>query len=160
MGRDGPPGEQQPGGDLGVGQSLLHERGDLDLGRREAVPAAARLPVLGVRPAPYAVGPERSLQPGNVRGRAQQVVDLHGIGEGGPGLATIAGLDEVPGGRLQRLGPQQRAAAGLIALGGREQPGGVMVQQATAVQRVGLPVRDLRFGGERDGLAREGPRRV
>ncbi len=31
-----------------------------------------------------------------------------------------------------------------------------MVQQPAAVQRVGLPVRDLRLGGERVGLAREG----
>ncbi len=31
-----------------------------------------------------------------------------------------------------------------------------MVQQAAAVERVRLPVRDLRFGGERGGLAREG----
>ena len=33
-----------------------------------------------------------------------------------------------------------------------------MVQQAAAVQRVRLPVRDLRFGGERGGLARQGLR--
>ena len=33
-----------------------------------------------------------------------------------------------------------------------------MVQQTAAVQRVRLPVRDLRFGGERGGLAREGLR--
>ena len=33
-----------------------------------------------------------------------------------------------------------------------------MVQQAAAVQRVRLPVRDLRFGGERGGVAREGLR--
>ena len=31
-----------------------------------------------------------------------------------------------------------------------------MVQQAAAVERVRLPVRDLRFGGERGGVAREG----
>ena len=33
-----------------------------------------------------------------------------------------------------------------------------MVEQAAAVQRVRLPVRDLRFGGERLGVAREGLR--
>ena len=33
-----------------------------------------------------------------------------------------------------------------------------MVQQAAAIQRVRLPVRDLRLGGERGGLAREGLR--
>ncbi len=31
-----------------------------------------------------------------------------------------------------------------------------MVQQAAAVERVRLPMRDLRFGGERGGVAREG----
>jgi hypothetical protein len=36
MGRDGPPGQQQPGSDRWVGQPLLQERGNLDLGRREA----------------------------------------------------------------------------------------------------------------------------
>ena len=30
-----------------------------------------------------------------------------------------------------------------------------MVQQAAAIERVRLPMRDLRFGGERGGLARE-----
>ena len=33
-----------------------------------------------------------------------------------------------------------------------------MVEQAAAIQRVRLPVRDLRSGGERGGLAREGLR--
>ena len=41
-------------------------------------------------------------------------------------------------------------------LRGREQPGGIVVQQAAAIQCVCLPVRDLRFGGERGGLARQG----
>ena len=51
--------------------------------------------------------------------------------------------------------------AGLaITFRGREQPGGIVLQQAAAVQRVRLPVRDLRFGGERGGLAREGLRGV
>ena len=31
-----------------------------------------------------------------------------------------------------------------------------MVKQAAAVERVRLPMRDLRFGGERGGLAHEG----
>ena len=31
-----------------------------------------------------------------------------------------------------------------------------MVQQAAAIERVRLPMRDLRFGGERGSVAREG----
>ena len=115
-------------------------------------------PVLGVRPAPDAVGAERGLQPGDVRGRAQRGVDLHGAGERGPRLAAVVGVDEVPGRRLQRLRPLQRPAGLVVALRGREQPGGVVVQQAAAVQRVRLPVRDLRSGGEGVGLAGEGLR--
>ena len=49
VGRYGPPGQEKPGGDLWVGQSPLHQRGDPCLGRREAVPAAPRLPVFSVR---------------------------------------------------------------------------------------------------------------
>ena len=111
-----------------------------------------------VWPAPDAVGAERGLQPGHVRGRAQGGVDLHGPGERIPRLAAVVGVDEVLGGRLQRLRAQQRPAGVVITLRGREQPGGIMVQQAAAVQRVRLPVRDLRFGGERGGLTREGLR--
>ncbi len=102
------------------------------------------------------MGPERRLEAGDVRRRAQRRVDLHGPGERVPRLTAIAGVDEVPRGRLQGLGPQQRPARVVIALRGREQPGGVMVEQSAAVQRVGLPVRDLRLGGERVGLARQG----
>ena len=32
-----------------------------------------------------------------------------------------------------------------------------MIEQAAAIEHVRLPVRDLRFGGKRGGLAREGP---
>src|SRR5260370_550236 len=53
VGCDGPPGQQQPGGDLWVGQPALHERSDLGLGRREAVPPALRLPLFPM-PAPPA----------------------------------------------------------------------------------------------------------
>ena len=82
-----------------------------------------RPPVLGVRPAPDAVGAERGLQPGDVGGRAQRGVDLDGRGEGGPRLVAVVGVDEVPGGRLQRLGPQQRPAGVLVALRGRRAAG-------------------------------------
>src|ERR1017187_6527131 len=60
VGRDGPPGQEELGADLWVGQSLLHQRGDLGLGRRQAVPAAPRLPVFGVRAAADAM----SVEPG------------------------------------------------------------------------------------------------
>jgi hypothetical protein len=86
--------------------SLLHERGDLDLGRREAGPATPRPPVLGVRPAPDAVGPEGGLQPGDVGGSAQGGVNLHRTGERGPRLPTVAGADELSGGCFQRLRAQ------------------------------------------------------
>ena len=65
-----------------------------------------RPPVLGVRPAPDAVGAERGLQPGDVRGRAQEGVDLHGTAECAARLAAVGGTDELFGGRLQRLRPQ------------------------------------------------------
>ena len=112
-----------------------------------------------------ACGPRRmpwarnvGLQPGDVRGRAQRGVDLHGRGERGPRLDPVVGVDEVPGRRLQRLRPLQRPAGVLVALRRREQPGGIAVEQAAAVQRVRLPVRDLRSGGERVGVARQGLR--
>ncbi len=152
-GGDGPAG-QQPGGDLRVGQPLLDERGH-DLGRRETVPAAARPPVSDARPAPDAASPERGLEPGDVRDRAQGGVGLHGPGEHGPRLAEVAGVGELPGRRLQRLRLLQRPAGVVVPFRGREQPGGLMIQQAAAVQRIGLLMRDLRSGGEGDGPARE-----
>ena len=107
VGRDGPPGEQQLGCDLRVGQSLLDEPGDLDLGRREAVPAAARPPVLGVRPAPDAVGAERRLPPGDVRGRAERGVGLTARSERGPRWARSSASTKYPA-----------AASGAFALSG------------------------------------------
>jgi len=69
------------------------------------------------------------------------------------------GVDEVPR-RLQCLRLLQRPAGVVITLRGRQQPGGVAVQEAAAVQCVRLSVRDLRFGGQRGGVAREGLRGV
>ena len=111
--------------------------------------------MLGVRPASDAVGAEGGLQPGDVGGRAQRGVDLHGAGERGPCLVAVVGVDEVPGRRLQCLRPRQRPAGLVIALRGGEQPGAVVVEQAAAVQRVRLPVRDLRLGREGVGAAGE-----
>ena len=42
---DSAGGQHQPVGDFRVGQSLLDEGGDLDLGRREAGPAGVRMAV-------------------------------------------------------------------------------------------------------------------
>jgi hypothetical protein len=53
-------------------------------------------PVLGVRPAPDAVRAERGLEPGDVRGRAEAVVDIDGLGERVPGRTAVAGVDELP----------------------------------------------------------------
>ena len=85
MGRDRPPGQQQRGGDLWVRQPCLHQRGDLGFGGREAVSPAC-------------------LQPSHVRSGAERAVDVRCLGERGPGLLAVAGADELPGGRLQRLG--------------------------------------------------------
>jgi hypothetical protein len=159
VGRDGPPGQHQLDSDFRIGQPLGHEGGDLALGRCEAVPAAAGLPVPGARPEPDAVGAECGLEPGDVGGRAQGGVDLHGGSERGPCLTAVAGAEEFPCGRLERFRSQQRPAGVLIPLGGREQPGGVVLEQPAAVQRVGVPVRDLRPGREGSGLAGEGLRR-
>src|SRR5215469_1486796 len=61
MGRDGSPGQQQLGGDLRVGQTLSYERGDLGLGRREAVPAAPGPAVFRMRAAANAMSAEPGL---------------------------------------------------------------------------------------------------
>jgi hypothetical protein len=66
VGRDGPPRQQQLGGDLWVGQSALRQCGDLGLARREAVPAAPCLPVFRARAAADAMGAERGPQPGDL----------------------------------------------------------------------------------------------
>jgi hypothetical protein len=96
------------------------------------------------------------LQSGHVRGRTEGGVDLHGAGERIPCRAAVAGVDKVHSGRLQRLGRQQGPTGVVVALGGREQPGSIMIEQAAAIERVRLPVRDLRFGSECGGLACEG----
>jgi len=69
---------------------------------------------------------------------------------------VVAGVEELSRGRLQRLGRQQRPAGLGVALGGGQQPGGIMIEQAAAIQRVRLPVRDLRAGGQGRGVARQG----
>src|SRR5208283_4576379 len=108
--------------------------------------------------APDAVGAERGLQPRDIRGRAEEGVDLRGEGERLPRLAAVVGVDVLSSGRLQRLRPGQWPPGVVITLRGREQPGSIMVQQAAAIERVRLPMRYLRFGGERGGLARQGLR--
>src|SRR5439155_18868032 len=113
-------------------------------------------PWLGRLLSPEAVGLERGLQPGRVRARAQPGVNLHGGGEGGPGLAAVVDIYEKPGRRLHGLRPRQRPADLLVALRRGEQPRAVTVEQAAAVQRVRLPVRDLRPG--REGLDAAGER--
>ena len=95
VGGHGPTGKQQLGGDLRVGQPFHDERGDLGLGRGEAVPAAARLPVLGMRAPADPVGAEPCLQPGYVGGGAERGVDLHGPDERGPCLVTVLTAEEL-----------------------------------------------------------------
>ncbi len=75
---------------------------------------------------------------GDVRGRAQRGVGLHGLGERGPCLAAVADADELFSGRLQRLRAQQRPAGVVITLRGCEEPGGIVVKQAAAIERVRL----------------------
>ena len=83
MGRDRPPGQQQPGGDLWVRQPCRQQRGDLGFGGRKALL------------------PDR-LQPGHVRGGAEPAIDLHRAGERGPGLPTVAGRMNSPPARSDR----------------------------------------------------------
>ena len=78
------------------------------------------------------------------------------MGECGPGLAELAGGDELPGGCLQRLRPLQRPSGVAVTVRGREQPGGVVIQQAAAVERVRLAVRDLGSSGVQVGAVRNG----
>jgi len=63
---------------------------------------------------------------------------------------VLIGAEEHRGGGLVRLRREQRAAGLLIALGGGEQAARVMSEQARAVQRVRLPVRNLETGSERE----------
>jgi len=63
---------------------------------------------------------------------------------------VLIGAEEHRGGGLVRLRREQRAAGLLIPLGGGEQAGRVMIEQALAVQRVRLPVRNLGTGCERE----------
>src|SRR6266571_5804523 len=72
--------------------------------------------------------------------------------------SDLLSAEEVPCGRLQRLRRQQRPAGGAVPLRGGEQPGRVVVPQAAAIQRVRLPVRDLRPLGQGRGVAGEIPR--
>ena len=101
-----------------------------------------------MRSAPNAVGAERGLQPRDIRRRAQGGVDLHGVGERGPRLAAVPSVDEVPGGRLQRLRPQQWPAGVVVTLRGGEQPAGVAAgseiphRQANALYCRGLLAHD------------------
>ena len=104
------------------------------------------------RPAQDTVNAEYGLEPGHVRGRAQAVVDLYGAGERSARLASVVGVDEVPGRRLQCLRLLQGLAGVFMAFCSCQPPGGT-VQQAAAVEGVRLPVRDIRFGREGVGLA-------
>src|SRR5437868_8877797 len=103
-----------------------------------------------------------SSQPGlysrGINGRPKPGVDLRRPRGGGPGLVPVADASELVRGGFQCLGARQRPSGVLVARCGREQPGGVTVQQAATVERVRLLVRDLRQGGERNGLAGEGVR--
>ena len=66
VGLDGPSRDVEPGADLGVGEPLGHQRGDLDLHRRQRVPPGlrARRPPPG---APRPEGAERWRRPGRSR---------------------------------------------------------------------------------------------
>ena len=55
---------------------------------------------------------------------------------------------------------QQRPTSLLVTIGRSQQLGGIVVQQAAAVPGIRLPVRDLRIGDQRRGLAGEGSRGV
>ena len=47
-------------------------------------------------------------------------------------LAEIAGADKLPGRRFQRFRLLQRPGGAVVAIGGHEQLGGVVIQQAAA----------------------------
>ena len=100
VGADGPRGHHQPVGDLRIGQALRDERGHVDLGWREAIPAATRPPVADPRAAPDAAAAELGQEPGKVPGRAEGVIDIRGLGERGPRLVAIADIGELPSCRL------------------------------------------------------------
>ena len=64
----------------------------------------------------------------------------------------VADASELGSGGFQRLGARQRPSGVPVALCGREQPGGVMVQQAATVERGRLPMRDLQPSSQGFGL--------
>ena len=104
------------------------------------------------------MGPERGLEPGHVPGRTQRGVNLHGFGEGGASLAAVTGIEEGLSRCLQRFCLLKRPTGIGITLRSREQPGAILVQQAATVERIRVPVRDLRFGRKGVGVACEGLR--
>src|SRR5215469_11812640 len=99
---------------------------------------------------------ERRLEPRDVRGCTQRGVDLYRADEGGPARVAIVGADELSRSRLQRLCRQQRTAGVAVVLRSDKQQAGIVIEQATAIQRVRPPVRDLRPVGEGRGMPREG----
>src|SRR5690349_16031039 len=79
---------------------------------------------------------ERSLQTGGIGGGAERGIGPHRARQGSLSTIVVVRTGVLPGRRLQRLGGQQRPASGLIVLRGGKQPGGIVVEQAAAVQRV------------------------
>ena len=78
---------------------------------RSAAPWCLRRVALCCVPAPDAVGTERGLQPGDVRGRAWGGIDLHGLSERGPRLAAVCDAELVllqSGGRRLITRPRLR----------------------------------------------------
>jgi len=66
MGGHGPVGQEEPGGDLRIGQPCGHQPDHLDFGRGQAVPAALGLPVLHPGTTADTLGPEPGLQPADI----------------------------------------------------------------------------------------------
>ena len=127
----------------GLDRPFLDERRDLELGVGERVPAADRAPVLAVRPAPDAVGPELGLNPVEVRLGPEELVHLDRLLERLPGGGPLLGLDEALGRGFQGLGPGEGPPGVGVPLRGGQQDRRVPVDHAAAVKRVRLLVRDL-----------------
>ena len=125
MRRHGPPRQHEPRRDLRVGQPFLDKCRNLELGVGQRVPSADRSPVLAVRAAADAVGPELGVDPVEVRFGPEELVNLHGLLEGVARSGAVFSLDKALGGILK---PQLESHTGGMTY--RQQTARLMSQQA------------------------------
>jgi hypothetical protein len=132
VGLDGPPRDEHPLGDLGVGEALGDQADDLELGGGERVPARGRPPPAAGDAAPRPAPSQGSVDARQVARRAAALVGRARL------LEQLAGAVAGRGRVLRGAGRLQRAA-GAAQEGHRgEQRLRVGLQPAARLQRAGL----------------------